>query len=215
MTTLFIRPAAGATLLAIIGLVLASCGEVARTGRGPAFLIIDRLEAASGAQPDAFGSVLFSDVQTLIDTTVNGQTIRVPTIFSDSGRATFRLALKNPGSVTGPLGPSTLNEITVTRYRVRFSRADGRNTPGVDVPFGFDGAVTVTVPAGGSATVGFDIVRHTNKEEPPLSNMRFSGGANIISTIAEVTFYGRDQVGNEVMATGNMTVNFGDFGDPR
>ena len=27
----------------------------------------------------------------------------------------------------------------MTRYRVEFRRTDGRNTPGVDVPYGFDG----------------------------------------------------------------------------
>ena len=35
-----------------------ACGDVARTGRSPAFLIIDSLEGASGAEPDAFGDVL-------------------------------------------------------------------------------------------------------------------------------------------------------------
>ena len=39
--------------------------------------------------------------------------------------------------------------------------------------------------------------------------------ARTISTIAEVTFYGRDQAGNEVSATGMLSVNFGDFGDPQ
>jgi hypothetical protein len=39
------------------------------------------------------------------------------------------------------------------------------------------------------------------------------GGLGIITTIAEVTFWGRDQNGNEVTVSGNITVNFGDFGD--
>ena len=36
--------------------------------------------------------------------------------------------------------------------------------------------------------------------------------AVVLSTIAEVTFYGTDQVGNAISATGLMTVEFGDFG---
>ena len=36
----------------------------------------------------------------------------------------------------------------------------------------------------------------------------------MISTIAEVTFYGRDQAGNEISVTGLLSINFGDFGDP-
>jgi len=36
----------------------------------------------------------------------------------------------------------------------------------------------------------------------------------IISTIAEITFYGRDQTGRDVSVTAQMLVDFGNFGDP-
>lgn len=213
-SSLFMRRAARGVLLGAATLAWASCGEVARTGQSPAFLIIDTLEAASGAEPDAFGSTLSSDVQTLVTAQSGGQTVRVPTIYADIGRVTFRLGLRNPGTPGAPLGPSTLNEITVSRYRVVFRRADGRNTPGVDVPFAFDGAFTVTVPAGSSAGAGFDLVRVQAKLEQPLRNLVSGGAQNVISTIAEVTFFGRDQAGNEVSVTGSISVNFSDFGDP-
>ena len=45
--------------------------------------------------------------------------------------------------------------------------------------------------------------------------MANNGGAQLISTVAEITFYGKDQAGNDVVATGTMSVNFGDFGDPQ
>lgn len=201
-------------MLAALALVSAACGEVARTGRSPVMLVIDALEAASGSQPDAFAAVLYSDVETIVESQVAGQTQRVPTIYSDTGRATLRLVLKNPGSATSPLGPSALNEVTLSRYHVAFRRADGRNTPGVDVPHAFDGAVTVTIPATGSGAAVFAVVRHQAKMEPPLSALQRGGAANMISTIAEVTFYGRDQAGNEISVTGLLSVNFGDFGDP-
>lgn len=202
-------------VLGAAGLASTSCGEVARTGQSPAMLIIERLEGASGADPGTFTTTLLSDVQTLVTQQVNGQTVRVPTLFNDIGRVGFRLALKNPGTTTAPLGPTTLNEITIRQYRVTFTRSDGRNTPGVDVPYGFDGAFTVTVPASGAVTATFDLVRHQLKAEPPLRNLIGGGNARFISTIAEVTFFGRDQAGNEVMASGTMTVNFGDWADPQ
>ena len=37
----------------------------------------------------------------------------------------------------------------------------------------------------------------------------------VISTIARVTFYGHDQTGREVSATGNIDVTFANFGDPK
>ena len=57
-------------------------------------------------------------------------------------------------------------------------------------------------------------MRHQNKREPPLSNMRGGGGTQLLTVIAEITFYGRDQAGNEVSVTGSMSINFADFGDP-
>ena len=209
---MFVRRAGLAALMGAALLGVAGCGKVARTGQSPAFLIIDSIEGASGADPNNFGTVVASDVVTLVQ--VSGQAQRVPTIFADPGRVQFRLALRNPGSPASPTSPSTLNEITITRYRVQYRRSDGRNVQGVDVPYGFDGAFTATVPAGGSLSAGFDLVRIQAKLEPPLSNLVNFGGQNVISTIAEVTFFGRDQVGNEVSVTGSISVNFSDFGDP-
>ncbi len=215
MTRVIFRRIGTLTVLAsIVALGLAGCGEVARTGRSPGYLVISVLEGASGAEPDEFGTILFSDVLTIVERQVEGQAVRVPTVFGDNGRVTFSLGLKDPGTPANPTSPSPLNAITVTRYRVTFRRADGRNTPGVDVPYGFDGGFTVTVSGGTTVSAGFDLVRHTTKEEPPIRNLVNGGGAQLINTIAEVTFWGRDQAGNEVSVTGNITVNFGDFGDP-
>jgi hypothetical protein len=209
--------AASLGAFAVTAALASGCGEVARTGRAPAFLIIDSLEGDSGADDeDNYSSVLMSDVETLVEVQEGGQTRRIATRFNDTGRVRMRLALKNPGTATSPLGPSTLNEITITRYRVEFRRTDGRNTPGVDVPYAFEGGMTVTVCSCGSATEGtFDMVRHTSKSEPPLKNLVGGGAGRFINTIAEVTFYGRDQAGNEATASGLLTVNFADFGDPR
>lgn len=216
MSTPSITRLTGRLVLAAVGLAAsASCaGELATTGKSPAFLIIDSLSAASGAASGVYGSFLNSDVITNVETQIDGVAVQVPTVFNDPGRAVLRLGLKNPGTTVTPTSPNTLNEITVTRYRVVFKRADGRNTPGVDVPYGFDGGVTGTVGAETAITLGFELVRHTMKQEPPLKNLINMGGSLQISTIAEVTFYGRDQAGNEVSVTGLISVNFADFGDP-
>ena len=94
---------------------------------------------------------------------------------------------------------------------MRFVRADGRNTPGVDVPYGFDGGMTLTV-GDGDATGIFEVVRHAAKGEAPLAAL--TGSGVIITAIAEITFYGHDQTGRQVNAVAKMSVNFGNFGDP-
>jgi hypothetical protein len=132
-----------------------------------------------------------------------------PTIYEDIGQATLRMALKDVSIAS----PTSANLITVTRYHVEFKRTDGRNTPGVDVPYGFDGAATGTITSTGGV-LSFVLVRAQAKLEAPLKALRNGGAAIVISTISEVTFYGTDQNGNQVSVTGTMSVNFADWGDP-
>ena len=75
----------------------------------------------------------------------------------------------------------------------------------------FDGGVTITVSETTSA--GFTLVRNQAKLEAPLAAL--VRNRLIISTIAEITFYGRDQTGREASVTGRIDVHFGNFGDPQ
>jgi hypothetical protein len=187
-------------------LILASvsCGSLTRQGTSSSYLIINSLEAAPGG-PTAgtFATVLLSDV---VFVTADG----AASIFSDPGRVTFSLGLKDPGPSTSPATPTQNNFITVNRYHVRYIRADGRNVEGVDVPYAFDDAVTVTV-SGGEASAGFTVVRNQAKQEAPLAALALN--PIVVSTMAEVTFYGHDQTGRQVSAVGNMSVSFANFAD--
>jgi len=195
---------------AVCVLASTSCGsELLRTGRAPVYLVVVNTSASSsnGGAATAF---LQSDVQTIVDSTVNGQPTKVPTIYSDNAVVTLRVDPKNPSVDT-----TLINAVTLTRYHVNFRRTDGRNTPGVDVPYPIDGGLGVTINAGETQDVAFEIVRHQAKLEPPLRNLVGVGGLGFISTIAEITFFGRDQNGNEVTATALMDVQFGDFADAK
>jgi hypothetical protein len=175
-----------------------------RQGTASSYLIINALEGASGAEPGEFGGDFGSDVVTIDSDT------GASTIFADLGRVTFALGMKDPGSAGSPTTPTPNNFITVTRYRVRFIRSDGRNVQGVDVPYTFDGAFTLTVAD--TASTGFTLVRSQAKLEPPLTALR--DNLVVLSMIAEVTFYGHDQTGREVSATGKIGVHFANHGDP-
>jgi hypothetical protein len=188
----------------------ASCGsELMRTGRAPVYLTITNMEVTNGASNETSSGGLRSDVQTLVERQIDGVTVRVPTIFNDTAVATIAVFGKDPTIETTPT-----NAVTLTRYRITFRRSDGRNTPGVDVPFGWDGGLGITIPAGETAGVAFEIVRHSTKSEPPLRNLINNGGVQFIYTVAEITFFGRDQNGNEVTVTGSVDIAFSDFGDP-
>jgi hypothetical protein len=198
---------------------MAGCTSKQLQGTSPAYLIVDSLQAASGADPTKFGTELDSDVITLVKATdANGKQVDVATVFVDLGQINLSLALKDPGAASSPNAPTSANFITVTRYHVQFVRADGKNIEGTDVPYSFDGAVTATI-SGSDASVPFTLVRSQAKTEAPLSALAQGSpmvvpAANVLSAIANVTFYGTDQSGREVSVTGSISVHFGNFADP-
>lgn len=198
-------------ILTLIALVVPfmSCGEVVRTGRSPMFLTIDLLQGAKGDQPQQFGNPLLSDVLTIVTSGgLCSQSAPCPVSLNDLGQVTLRTS---PKDVTNPIGPTTNNDVTITRYRVVYRRTDGHNVQGLDVPYAFDAGLTGTVPAGETLTLAFEVVRNLAKSETPLVQLR--GGRGYIYTIAEITFFGKDRVGNEIQATGLMQVDFSDFAD--
>jgi len=137
-------------LLFVVALVAVSsaCGEFTREGRAPVVLVVDHLIVGDDEQ-----GTLLSDVITKNST------------FNDMAEVEMRLILKDPGPPGVTVGPSLLNAVTITRYRVEYRRSDGRNTQGVDVPYSFDSALTFNVPSDGSATGVFQLVRHAAKED--------------------------------------------------
>jgi hypothetical protein len=203
-----VRPAA------VTGLVLAAIGasacgsSTAREGQGASYPIIALMEGASGAatSPKFITNAVPSDVITFIKSKNSFTT------FNDLGRVTMHAAMRD---VTNPNDPTSNNAITFNRYRVVYRRSDGRNQPGVDVPYAFDGAVTFTVAPGGEAIVPFELVRIQAKFEAPLAQLTNGGSPAVsISTLAEVTFYGQDQTGRETAVTGTIGVDFANWGDP-
>jgi hypothetical protein len=188
------RAKAALALLSVA--LLPSCSEAIRTGQGSSYLVITSLVGQAGGGGDAPDVNLDSDVLTV----VNGS----PTIFGDTGSATFQLVMKDTLNE-----PTANNAITLTQYHVQYIRSDGRNTQGIDVPYAFDGGMAVTVS--GTATAGFMLVRNQAKTEAPLAALASNG--QIISTIAEVTFYGQDQTGRAVSVKGRIDINFANWGD--
>jgi hypothetical protein len=173
---------------------LISCSDAVRSGQASSYLVLTSLQSAGGT------TVVQSDVRSDVNP-ATGQS----TVVADPATAAIQVQMKDPGG----LAPTSNNAITITQYHVKFTRTDGRNVEGVDVPFAFDGAVTTTVPAGSASTVGFTLVRTQAKLEAPLAAL--SQGNIPITTIATVTFFGHDQTGREVSVAGSIEVTFANF----
>jgi len=193
--------------VAAVAAASVSCGDVVRQGRAPVFLVIDSMVGGRGT---ALTANVQSDVITNLTAPLPCAADNpCPTVLNDVGSAVLRLSPKDVTSSAA--APTSNNEVTITRIHIKYVRADGRNTQGLDVPYEWDAAATVTIPANSTAAVGFELVRHVAKQESPL--VQLISSPSIINTITEVTFFGRDQAGNEVSVMGKIQINFGNFGD--
>jgi hypothetical protein len=204
------RSIVGLAGLAVVVVAMTSCGDVIRSSRSPVQLVVTSMVAGAGNS-----GTLLSDVISAPECVPATDPVTTcPTVLNDFASASLAAIMKD-----ATVSPTTNNQVTITSYHVEYARADGRNRPGVDVPYPFDAAVTATIPGGGTGAVGFEIVRHTAKLDSPLVQLSNGNGGfnnpNIISTITRVTFFGTDLVGNDVSATGSIAVNFGDFGDSK
>ena len=132
-------------------------------------------------------------------------------VHADIVTATLQAKLLNPQ----PYVPqaSQYTSIVVTRYVVSFSRSDGQNTPGVDVPYSFEGSLSTLIEIDDTVDISFVIVREVAKFEPPLLDLRDGGDELVLQTTATIDFYGHDLVNNAVKATGYLTIFFGDWID--
>jgi hypothetical protein len=178
-------------------LVLVSCNPVDNDSRSASLLLIDDIVGA-----DADGGVanfLQSDV--LLG---NGS------VRADSITATIRAETLDPDPL---LGASQYNDIVLTRYLVSFTRTDGRNVPGQDVPYPFEGSMSSVVKTGSTASVSLVLVREVAKLEPPLIGLVDLGAEVVLTCTAKIDFYGHDMVNRTVKATGYLTVYFANYAD--
>jgi hypothetical protein len=191
-----------------------SCGKVVRSSSAPVLLVIDQLNGLRGSSSTSTAaSSLVSDVFTLVTSGGSCTTASpCPTIFADNGQVVLHMVPKDIGtSSTTPASPSTNNEVTIQRIHVAFTRSDGRNQEGVDVPYAFDTVATGTVPQSGQLTLNFPLVRVQAKQEPPLMALRTNG--QVLSMIGNITFYGQDLVGNAISVSGSIAIDFANWGD--
>jgi hypothetical protein len=181
------------TALGLFGLALPAC-----TPKPETVLLVTQLSAVN-ADGEPVGD-LFSDVcQGSPDQCV---------VRPDMALVTLSVQAENPYTDLSHFG-----DIVVDRYRVTYVRADGRNTPGVDVPYPFDGAINFRIPADAPPTgQPFMVVRPQAKLEAPLRNLAGGGGLIVLSVIARVEVYGRQVVTDEaVSARGSLNITFADF----
>jgi hypothetical protein len=143
------------------------------------------------------------------DVLLTDATTGISTITDDVAKASLTASMLAPNP---PAGTSQYNDIQLDKIVVSYTRTDGRNTEGVDVPYTFEQNVSQIIHIGQQATISFIIVRATAKQEPPLLGLRAGATrGEVIYTNAKIVFYGHDLAGKTVTATGYLPVEFADF----
>lgn len=187
--------------LAIGCLALLSCNPLENKTESSSLLIVENLTGINTEGQEV--SYLESDVVRL-DTAGN------PFVTADPAVVTFSAKLLDPGS---SLGPSQYNDIIVDRYVVRYTRVEGKNQEGVDVPYAFEGSLSTIVKINSLVVISFPIVRATAKLEPPLVNLVSTTAEGVLQVTAQVNFYGHDLMNKKVTATGYLAIFFANWAD--
>ena len=126
-------------------------------------------------------------------------------IFSDVLSGTGSIANDNATiDVTAALLDGTTEKTTfypnvvIDQVDIKYSRTDGRNVEGKDVPYGFSQPVSIYVEVG--ATVQFSVVvlSPNAKQESPLLELRDLGQEKILQLNANLTIYAKDMAGKRL-----------------
>ncbi len=188
-------------VLAAAALVLAACNPLENNTGSNSMLMIEALTGLNmeGQEVNFCQSdVLYVDPQT-------GAT----SIVADIAKATLSADLLNPDPV---MGTSQYNDVELFKFAVTYRRADGQNTPGVDVPYAFEEGMSGIIRIGQRASFSFIIVREAAKQEPPLINLITpTNRGETLQVTARIDFYGRDLAGHMVKATGYLPITFANF----
>lgn len=192
-------------LLVIIGILvfvvgfIGGCNAIENLSNSSSRLILELLTG-----PDLEGTpgstTVFSDVIT-----------STGSIFNDNASVTLRAELLNPDET---VTSTYYQDIIIDQIDVSYSRTDGLNIEGSDVPYSFSQKVNYLVTIGNIITMDFVVVQHNAKTESPLVELVNLGQEHILKMEAKCTFYGKDVGGNRVApVTGSISIWFANFAD--
>lgn len=183
----------------IIG-VMSGCTTREETNQGASKLIV--LAITGRDLSGAIGSnVIYSDV-----ITTSG------TVFDDTCSAELRVEPLYPYQST--ISYTWYQDIMVDQIDIEYSRADGLNVQGMDVPFSFSQKVFARVKIGELTQINFVVVTHNAKAESPLIELINYGQEHVLKLEAKITFHSVDLAGNRLEpVVGGVSVWCCNFGD--
>lgn len=188
--------------LIAVSFFLAACNPIENKTQSASLLVV---ESIMGTDIDGIDADFLQSDVVLTDSVTGAQSWR-----ADSVNVTLSASMLDPDPL---FGTSQYNDIQVTRYVVTYIRSDGKNIQGLDVPYSFEGGLSVLVRIGQLANVRFVIVREVAKQEAPLLSLYQAYQGDVLNVTARVDFYGHDLANKKVKATGFLPVYFANYAD--
>jgi hypothetical protein len=199
-----IRPKTFVTASALGLLVLAfvACNPVENQTKSASLLVVENL----------LGSDLGGNEVNFLQSDVIIQNADTGAVSwrGDAAKVTLSASTLDPDP---KLGVSSFEDVQVTRYVVSYIRPDGKNIQGKDVPYSFEGNLSILVRIGQASTASFIVVREVAKQEPPLVNLQNADRGDVLNMTIRVDFYGHDMANKAVQATGYLPVFFANYGN--
>lgn len=187
-------------IIGILSLMLGfmgGCNSVENSSNSATRLII-QLITGNDLEGNVGSTTIFSDV------------LREGSVFNDNGAVVLRAELINPMAETS----TYYQTVIVDQIDVEYSRADGLSVEGKDVPYSFSQKVHAIVNIGEETEIGFVIIQHVAKEEPPLVQLINMGQEHVLKLEAKVTVHSKDLGDNRLApVSGSVSVWCADFGD--
>lgn len=182
----------------LLALLVSGCNKLERDTTAASYLVVSSI-TGNDLDGQEGSTVIYSDVVTN------------DSVFNDVAVAVLEAHAFDPYDEN----ITAYKDIIVERVDIEFTRTDGLNTEGVDVPYAFSQEVNILVTAeGASSDLSFTIITHNAKLESPLVGLINLGAEKILKLEAHCTFYGRTVSGHDIApVTHTVSVWCANFAD--
>lgn len=169
-------------LLMISLVAMMGCNALEKESLSGTLLVIKSITGKDSSGKDG-SSVIYSDV-------IKGD----GTIFDDGGVVAATAKLLDPLYAASTF----YQDVVVDQVDVKFSRTDGRNVEGKDVPYGFSQPTSVFVVVGKDVSFNVVLISHNAKMEAPLIDLRDLGQEKVLVLNTTLTFHAKDMAGKRL-----------------
>lgn len=143
-------------------------------------------------------------------TTVFSDVLEGGGIFNDTATAELQAVPMDPYDTSD----SYYRNVVVDQIDIRYTRSDGMNREGLDVPFAFTQTQNQMIALRDSINLPFVLIQHNAKMESPLIELVGYGQEKILKLEVHVTFYSKDLAGKRLApVTGKISVWCSNFAD--